>query len=72
MFLTSDEIKELTKRTQYRAQAQMLNYLGITHKVRSDGTLLVLRAHVEKEMGGLPDSKTKVKEFQPNWDMANA
>lgn len=72
MFLTADEIKELTKRTQYRAQAQMLNHLGITHKVRSDGTLLVLRSHVEKEMGGISDAKTKVREFQPNWEAIHA
>ncbi len=50
----------------------MLNALGITHKVRSDGSLLVLRSHVEKELGGAPTTKSKAKTFEPNWDGANA
>lgn len=72
MFLTEDEVKEMTGRVQHQAQAKMLNTLGITHKVRSDGSMLVLRAHVEKELGGGPAGKSKKKEIEPNWDMANA
>lgn len=72
MFLTEDEIKEMTGRVQRQAQAKMLNSLGITHKIRSDGSVLVLRAHVEKELGGAVGGKNKKKEVEPNWDMANA
>ncbi|MET3135294.1 hypothetical protein AAKU55_005602 [Oxalobacteraceae bacterium GrIS 1.11] len=72
MFLTTDEIKELTDRVQYQAQAKMLRTLGMTFKIRSDGSLLVLRAHVERELGGTPHVNAKVKGFQPNWDGIHA
>lgn len=72
MFLTAEEIKELTKRTQHRAQVQALRALGITHKIRADGSPLVLRSHIEKELGGLPGGHAATKDFQPNWDGINA
>ncbi len=72
MFLTKEEVKELTKRTQHNAQAKMLRTLGITFKIRSDGSLLVLRAHIEKELGGTAQAKSKAKEFEPNWDGVHA
>lgn len=72
MFLDEDEVKQLTKRIQHQAQAKMLRSLGLTFKIRSDGSLLVLRAHVEKELGGASDGKRIKKEVEPNWDMANA
>lgn len=66
MFLTAEELKEMTKRTQYRAQVQVLRALGIEHKIRPDGSVLVLRAHVEKQMGGdITSSPTRKRE--PNW-----
>lgn len=72
MFLDNDEIRELTGRVQYRAQAKMLRSLGLTHKIRADGTLLVLRAHVERELGGAPSAAARKREFVPNWSAANA
>lgn len=51
MFLTEEEIRELTNRKQRCSQAMVLRALGITHKVRADGSLVVLRAHVEQELG---------------------
>lgn len=72
MFLTEDEVRELTQRVQHQAQAKMLRSIGMTFKIRSDGSLLVLRAHVEKELGGAPAAKSKKKDVEPNWEMANA
>lgn len=66
MFLTIDEMKELTGRTQCRAQVRELNHLGIVHKVRADGSILVLRAHVEQVMGLTAKTRTAT-EHQPNW-----
>jgi hypothetical protein len=66
MFLTADELKEMTKRTQYRAQVQVLRSLGIEHKIRPDGSVLVLRAHVEKQLGGGVTS-TLTRKREPNW-----
>lgn len=71
MFLSEEEIREMTQRIKRGAQAKMLRSLGIVFKTRADGTLLVLRSHVEKEMGAAPTGKAK-KEFQPNWSGLNA
>jgi len=67
MFLDDGELRSMTKRVQRSAQAKMLRSMGIAFKQRADGTLAVLRAHVEKEFGAGADRKSKTKEFQPNW-----
>lgn len=69
MFLTTDELKELTGRTQTRAQIATLRTMGIEHRLRADGKVVVLREHVAKVLGGV-DSKPKRKE--PNWDALHA
>lgn len=61
MFLTPEEISELTGRIQYDAQARALNFMGIEHKRRPDGSLVVLRAHVNSMLGA--GESAKVKEF---------
>lgn len=71
MFLTPAEIAELTRKQRCNAQRMVLNALGIQYKVRPDGSLLVLRTHVEKELGGAPTGKSK-KAQEPNWEMVNA
>lgn len=66
MFLTDAEIRRLTGKIQHRAQSQELDYLGIEHKRRADGSLVVLKSHVEKIMGGVTTvSKAKT---EPNWN----
>lgn len=73
MFLTPEEIREATDRVQHQAQAKALRSLGIIFKIRADGSLLVLRAHIEAQLGGSPTAgASKVKEFIPNWGAANA
>jgi hypothetical protein len=72
MFLTADEISSMTDRVQRAAQAKMLNAMGIAFKRRADGTLAVLRSHVEKQFGDEPERQPKKKEFQPNWGALNA
>ena len=66
MFLTPEEIAQLTGRVQRRAQRTVLNALGVVHKVRPDGSLVVLRAHVEKELGGGATTGGHA-EFEPDW-----
>ncbi|HEY4074989.1 MAG TPA: DUF4224 domain-containing protein [Herbaspirillum sp.] len=44
MFLTADQIKELTKRVHHSAQSRVLASMGIEHKPRPDGSVVVLRA----------------------------
>lgn len=71
MFLDNEEIQEMTDRKTRVAQRRMLNSLGIVYRIRADGGLLVLRAHVERELGGAPAATARKKEFIPNWSAAN-
>lgn len=64
MFLTPDEIAELTGRKLHKAQRTVLNHLGIQHMVRPDGSLVVLRSHVEKSLG---EESSSAKLPEPNW-----
>lgn len=66
MFLTDEELRELTHRQKHKAQARVLRAMGIEYKVRADGSIAVLRSHVEKEMGGAVDAKIE-KVIEPNW-----
>lgn len=72
MFLSSDEISSMTSRVQHAAQARVLRSMGIAFKQRADGTLVVLRAHVEKEFGISAERQPKKKDYQPNWSGLNA
>lgn len=67
MFLTPDEIFELTSRKTHAKQREALLHMGIEHRVRPDGTLAVLRSHVEKEMGGQSTGK-QAETYEPNWN----
>lgn len=66
MFLTCTEIAALTNRTRQSAQIRALRHLGIEHKVRADGSVVVLRAHVEHILGGTAPSPRQ-KSSEPNW-----
>lgn len=68
LFLTTDELRDLTGRTRRDAQASALRYMGIEHKIRPDGSVAVLRAHVEKLMGG-ENTASAPKDKEPNWAM---
>lgn len=66
MFLNDSEIQKLTKRKRAKAQQRQLNAMGIQHKVRADGSLVVLSAHVEKLLGGNVESSKRARE--PKWE----
>jgi len=51
LFLDTNELSELTGRVRRQAQRGALNFMGIEHKVRPDGSLVVAREHVEKLFG---------------------
>ncbi|MDA8256317.1 MAG: DUF4224 domain-containing protein [Betaproteobacteria bacterium] len=66
IILDPDELQALTDRSQHRAQRRILDALGITSRTRPDGSLVVLRAHVEEVLG--LSSGGKVPESpEPNW-----
>jgi hypothetical protein len=63
MFLTEDEISALTGKVRHPSQIRVLNRLGIDHKVRPDGSLVVLRSVTDRALGErVPKSKMKVWE----------
>lgn len=68
MFLTRDELVALTGRTQSAAQIRVLRFMGIEHRARPDGSVAVLRGHVEKSLGGTSD-EVKLREYEPNWSV---
>jgi hypothetical protein len=45
--LSKQELVELTRKTRPSAQARVLDFMGIDYKPRPDGSLAVLRIHVE-------------------------
>lgn len=47
MFLTLEELTELTGRRRSDAHRRALDSMGVQYKVRPDGTVAVLKAHVE-------------------------
>lgn len=52
MFLSEEEICELTGRQRASAQARSLQSMGIECRRRPDGSVVVLRAVVEAVLGG--------------------
>ena len=66
MILSGVELKDLTGRRQKACQVQALRFMGIEHKVRPDGSVVVLKAHVEQSLG-LREDRKAIKEFEPNW-----
>lgn len=74
MFLTDHELRELTQRQRAPAQRKALRAMGIEHRTRPDGSVVVLRAHVEKEFGlaPAPTARAKMKTIEPNWGALNA
>lgn len=65
MILSKEEVIALTKRTRSDAQARVLNSMGIPHRRRPDGSIVVSRAYVDAELG--VKVPAKVKEFEINF-----
>ncbi len=66
MFLNAEEVHELTGKSRAAAQARVLRSMGIEHRVRPDGAVLVMRSHVEKIFGGRKD-RVAAPPKEPNW-----
>lgn len=67
-FLAPEEVKDLTNKVRRPSQVKELNTMGIQHKVRGDGSIAVLRAHINKVFDGNPESARKTtKTAGPNW-----
>ena len=65
-FLDVAEIAQLTGRTRSDAQVRALRFMGIEHKVRPDGSVAVLRSHVQQVFGDSGAAAT-AKQVEPDW-----
>jgi hypothetical protein len=64
MFLTAAELAELTGKDRGSAQCRVLNALGIPHRRRPDGKVIVLR---EAAQDALFPSRRKIGIQEPDW-----
>lgn len=62
MFLTDEEVAQLTGRRRRKLQIEVLRTMGIEHRRRPDGSLAVSRSHVDRIFGSNANN-AKVKEF---------
>ncbi|MHB0991670.1 MAG: DUF4224 domain-containing protein [Burkholderiales bacterium] len=60
MILTQGELVELTGRQRSQAQMKVLRFMGIEHRQRPDGRIIVLRAHVDRIFGATDVAQKKV------------
>jgi hypothetical protein len=67
MFLTPDELEQLTGKTEraqkrYGSQAAELEHLGIPYLKRSNGTLIVFKRHLDNgQTTKAPDSSPTLR-----------
>jgi len=66
IYLTFEELKEITGRVKPSAQIRYLRSQGFTIIPRTDGTPLISRTHFEVMMGGSHHS-SKPQDFQPDF-----
>lgn len=66
-FLTAGEVRELTDRVNMSSQVKVLRAMGIEHRMRPDGSVVILRSHVNKVFDGIAGSASKTKSVSPNW-----
>lgn len=57
MICDEAQLFKLTKRRHRDAQLRVLVALGVEHKVRPDGSIVVSEAHVERLLGGGANAK---------------
>lgn len=67
MFLDEVELVSLTSRKRKRAQVHCLRMMGVEHRVRPDGSIAVLRAHVELLFGAQAPTDRALGHAEPDW-----
>lgn len=64
LFLSRQELEALTGYKKPSAQARALAAMGIEHRIRPDGAVIVLRAHIEAILGG---NVERTAPPEPDW-----
>lgn len=68
-FLSEDEIVDLTSKRRKSSQAVALRFMGIEHRIRPDGSLAILRSHIEQTLGVVVSERNKKQDPGPNWSV---
>lgn len=69
--LSYSELVELTHFKISKKQVEALRFMGIEHRVRPDGSVAVLRSHVDRVMGGVESKKESRAMASPCWENIN-
>tara|TARA_R110002096_G_scaffold175489_1_gene351278 strand:- start:281 stop:499 length:219 start_codon:yes stop_codon:yes gene_type:complete len=68
MFLSQQDISTLTGKKRSASQIKALRSMGIEHRIRPDGKVIVSCGHVEELLKGrTPANNNKTEDSQPNW-----
>nr|VFJ61943.1 MAG: protein of unknown function (DUF4224) [Candidatus Kentron sp. DK] len=65
-FPDESEVRILTGRVRHGARVRALRGMGIEHVVRPDGSPVVLRSHVETEMGNAGSRRRPERSWTPD------
>lgn len=57
LLLSPKEVSEITGKKRYRSQIEVLHSMQIPFRARPDGSLVILRAVIEMELGYAPKEK---------------
>lgn len=68
LFLTESEVRALSGKIKRAAQVRALRTMGVEHKVRPDGSVAILRDHIQRVFDGAPSSGRRTKIATPCWD----
>lgn len=69
LVLSEAQLYEVTHKKRPAAQCRALRTMGIEHRQRPDGTVLVHRAHIDNLLGIVANAKvTSAKRFEINWE----
>ncbi|MDR5170693.1 DUF4224 domain-containing protein [Methylobacillus flagellatus] len=72
LVLTPEELIQLTGHRRSDAQCRELQHMRLEFRIRRDGTIAILRTHVEQELGMKESTHKKPKQIEPNWDALNS
>jgi len=72
LFLDDEEVIRLTGRKKRNAQVIALRYMGIEHKIRPDGAVIVSRSHIQKLLDGDSVKRRIIHKVEPNWGALDA
>ncbi|MDN3519787.1 DUF4224 domain-containing protein [Aquisalimonas lutea] len=67
LFLTHEEIVEMTGKQRKPAQLRCLRAMKIEHRVRIDGSPAVTRSHVEATFAPKQGTRNKPRTHEPDW-----